>query len=147
MDTTEALAALDAKQDAEQRLAAAADCPPWRHAIFAALMAAMVAAPVLPSAWQMGVLAALLVTVPLIVRSDRRRTGMFVNGYRRGRTMAVTLLILGANMVLYTTSLYRAVELGDHRTGLLLAPIAFAIAYAGSTLWMRVFRREMGLAA
>lgn len=147
MDTTEALAALDAKQAAEQRLAAAADCPPWRHAIFAALMAALVAAPALPHVWQFVLLALALVTVPLIVRSDRRRTGMFVNGYRRGRTMAITIVMLGANMVLYVTSFYRAVEHGDHRTGLLLAPIAFAIAYAGSVAWMRVFRREMGLEA
>ena len=45
MDHSEALSALDAKRQAEVQMAKAATCPPWRHALFGFLMAALVVSP------------------------------------------------------------------------------------------------------
>ena len=49
------------------------------------------------------VMAAVLCAVALVVRWDRRRTGMFVNGYRAGRTRVVTVALLIAMPALAPT--------------------------------------------
>ncbi|QNN64678.1 hypothetical protein H9L12_10415 [Sphingomonas rhizophila] len=144
MDTREAMLALDAKQSAERDLAAAAHCPAWRHGVFGIMMGAMVASPAVALPWRYFVLAFALAAIPLIVRSDRKRTGMFINGYRRGKTRLVTFAILAALLVLYTLSVRAALSNGDHLTPLLLGIAAAVLATLGSIQWQRVFVREMG---
>ena len=48
----EAHAALAAKQAAERSIAQLSLCPPWRHAAFAGIMAALVVSPALPLQWR-----------------------------------------------------------------------------------------------
>ncbi|MFX4721701.1 hypothetical protein ABTB22_19965, partial [Acinetobacter baumannii] len=79
----EAHAALAAKQAAERSIAQLSLCPPWRHAAFAGIMAALVVSPALPLQWRFADVALALLAVALVARSDRRRLGMFINGYRR----------------------------------------------------------------
>ena len=136
--------ALDAKDDTQRQLAAAATYPQWRHAIFGVLMGGLVLAPALPSAGRIAMFAALICTIPLIIRSDRKRSGMFINGYRRGRTLYVTFAILAIEMGLMMVSLYRATEFGDPHTAFLLAPLGVAVGWVGSLIWQRVFIAEMG---
>jgi hypothetical protein len=139
----EAQAALEAKQAAEHRLASAADCPPWRHAVFALLMAALVATTALPLALRLGAAILILVCVAAIVQSDRRRMGIFVNGYRRGKTRIVTFALLAAILPLYVYSARAGLE-GDTLIPLLLAGLTFVVSLIGSIAWQRVFVRELG---
>ena len=104
--TEEARLALLAKGAAEQNLAKLALCPPWRHAAFAALLAGLVAAPAFPVPIRFGLLAMVFVAILLIVRSDRRRLGVFINGYRRGKTRRVTFPMLAVILGFYTASFY-----------------------------------------
>jgi len=136
--------ALAAKGDIERQLAKAATCPPWRHGIFAAMMAALVATPVLDFPFRMTALALILVCVGLIVQSDRKRLGMFINGYRRGRTRLVTFPMLVIDLLLYAASVYYAEQSGKATMSLALAAAAFLVSLAGSILWQRVFARELG---
>jgi hypothetical protein len=139
----DARAALAAKGVAERRLAQAAVCPPWRHAAFAAVMATLVISPLVAMPLRLGILVGALLAVALVVQSDRRRTGMFINGYRRGRTLLVTLPLLAANLGLYLLSIH-ASERGEMTTVVLLAGAAFLVSLAGSLVWQRVFVRELG---
>ena len=139
----DARAALAAKGQAERDLAKAADCPPWRHAVFGAVMGALVASPALPLPLRFGVLVLVLLSIAAIVASDRRRTGMFVNGYRRGKTLIVTGVMLVVLTGLYLASA-RAGIAGDSEMPLLLGAIAFVAAITGSVVWQRVFVAELG---
>jgi hypothetical protein len=139
----EARAALAAKGMAEQHVARAADCPPWRHAVVGVVMGALVASPALPLPLRFAVLVLVLLGIAAIVASDRRRTGMFVNGYRRGKTLIVSLVMLVALAGLFMVSA-RAGDAGDVGTPLLLGAVAFVVAIAGSVLWQRVFVAELG---
>jgi len=138
----EARAALAAKGIAQQELARAAVCPPWRHAVFGVVMAALVASPALPLPLRFGALVLILLGIAAIVASDRRRTGMFVNGYRRGKTLIVSLVMLVVLTALYMASA-RASDAGDFQAPLLLAPVAFVAAVAGSVVWQRIFVAEL----
>lgn len=136
--------ALAAKDRAQQDLARLASCPPWRHALFGGIMAGLVGTPAVPLPWRFVLLAAVFATLALVVQSDRRRMGVFVNGYRPGRTRLVTFPILALFLALYAGS-YAAV-LAWHRPeiAIALAIAAFVMGCIGSVLWQRVFVRELG---
>lgn len=136
--------ALAAKDDIERQLAKAATCPPWRHLVFAGMMAALVATPVLELPFRMAALALIFVCIGLVVQSDRKRLGMFINGYRRGRTRLVTFPMLVIDLLLYAASVYFAEQTGKETMSLLLAVAAFLVSLVGSILWQRVFARELG---
>ena len=136
--------ALMAKGAAEQDLARLATCPPWRHAVFAAMMATLVATPALPLPLRFAALALVFVAIVLIVQSDRRRLGVFVNGYRRGRTRLVALPMLAVILLLYAASCWFALDRGQPAISLVLAAASFVIGYFGSVVWQRVFVRELG---
>jgi hypothetical protein len=145
MENFEAASALDAKRQAEVQMAKAATCPPWRHAVFGLLMGALVASPGFDTVPRFAILVAILACIPVIIHSDRKRTGMFINGYRRGKTRLVVVAILAVELSIYAFSAYRGIELHDHVTPLLLGVVGVVIGIAGSLLWQRVFVREMGI--
>lgn len=144
MERTEALSALDAKRQAEAQMARAANCPPWRHAIFGLLMGGLVAAPAIPLPARFAVLVMLLVAIPIIIQSDRKRMGMFINGYRRGKTRIVAFAILAVELSLYGLSVYFGDSLHDRATPILLGLAGIVLGIAGSVWWQRVFVSEMG---
>jgi hypothetical protein len=145
MDHSEALSALDAKRSAEAQMARAATCPPWRHGVFGLLMGGLVASPAFEMPIRIGILVAILATIPIIIHSDRKRMGMFINGYRRGKTRIVAFGILAVVLGLYAVSVVRGLDHHDHIAPLLLGAVAMVVAILGSMLWQRVFVREMGV--
>jgi hypothetical protein len=139
----DARAALDAKNDTQRQLAAAATCPAWRHALFGLLMGALIAAPAFALPLRYAIFAAILVAVVFIARADRKRMGMFINGYRRGKTRIVALAILAIELGLYSFATYRALEFNDHATPFVLAALGVVLGWIGSTIWQRVFVSEL----
>lgn len=144
MERTEALSALDAKRHAEAQMARAANCPPWRHAVFGVLMGGLVAAPAVPLPARFAVLVVLLAAIPIIIQSDRKRMGMFINGYRRGKTRIVAFAILAVELLLYGLSVHFGDSLHDQVTPILLGLAGIVLGVAGSVWWQRVFVSEMG---
>ena len=143
MSPAEARAALDSADIARARIAALGVCPPWRHAVFGVIMTMLVIAPSLGFALQIGITTLALCLVAVVVRDDRRRMGMFVNGYRRGATRPVALAIAGVTIVL----LMAQIEARDHglsiATRVGIAALEFVVATAGSVMWQRAFVREL----
>lgn len=136
--------ALDAKHSAERGLATAVHCPPWRHMLFGLYMGALIATPAFPLATRFVVLACALCGLGLIFRADRKRLGVFINGYRRGKTRIVATGLLIVELGLYWLSVSRGISHGDRLTPLLLAIVGVAVGAAGSVIWQRVFKRELG---
>ena len=143
MDESEALSALTAKEQAEAQMARAAHCPLWRHAVFGLLMGGLVASPAFPLLIRTLLLVLILASIPIIINSDRKRMGMFINGYRRGKTRVVVVGILIIELALYGLSVYYGLVLNDHSTPLLLGFAGFLIGTLASVVWQRIFVREM----
>ena len=144
METLDARSALEAKQYAEAQMARAATCPPWRHALFGLMMGGLVATPAFEMPIRISLLVLLLAMIPIIVHSDRRRMGMFINGYRRGKTRVVAVGLLIVELSLYAVSVVRGLDHNDHVTPLLLGIVGVVVGIVGSMIWQRVFVREMG---
>jgi hypothetical protein len=144
MDRDVARAALEGMDAAKRELArTAANCPPWRHAAFGLMMAMLVGGLGFGPAIQMPLVALAMAAVALLVADDRRRYGLFVNGYRRGRTLPVTLALLGAMIVLGAAEIHARIADLSPATKLGIAAIAFVIAVIASVAFARVYRREL----
>lgn len=139
----EALLALAAKGEVEQNLANLSLCPPLRHAAFAATVPTLVATPVLPLPMRFVALALIFTGIYLIVQWDKRRLGVFINGYRRGKTRMVTFPMLALILGLYFASYYFSISRGGPGISLALAALAFLIGCLGSALWQRIFVSEL----
>jgi hypothetical protein len=142
-DVLEASQALEAMNLARGRLAAAADCPPERHLLFAALMGGLVAIQAAPTTAILALEPLFLLAVVLIVRWDRKRTGMFINGYRNGRTRPVAFTMLGMTLALLALGIWLKDSRGLAWAPLACGAVAFVVAYLGSRWWQSVFRREL----
>ena len=139
----EAILALAAKGEVEQNLASLALCPPLRHAAFAAIVAALVATPTLPLRMRFVALALIFAGIFLIVQWDKRRLGVFINGYRRGKTRMIAFSLVAIILGLYSASYYFSMSQKEPGISIALAAVAFLIAYVGSMLWQRVFVSEL----
>src|SRR4051794_35104604 len=143
MSPAEARAALDSTAAARAQIAALGLCPPWRHAAFGAVMGLLVGGLGFPIAIQLGCTVVALVGVAIIASYDRRRYGVFINGYRRGATRPVVAGLLLAMLALMAAQIYFREHDGAAWVKFAVGGAAFVGAVAGSVWWSRVFRREM----
>jgi len=144
MQALNAQSALDAKRQAEVQIARAANCPPWRHAVFGLMMGGLVASFAFDFVLRTAILVIVLAAIPIIIRSDRKRMGMFINGYRRGKTRYVIAGFLVLWLPLYAFSVYYGLELHNRVVPLVLGAITGVLGVVASMIWQRVFVREMG---
>ena len=143
LDANEAANALEAMRASRERLAAAANCPPARHLAFAAVLGGMVAAQAAPPMFAIVMEALLMVGVALIVAWDRKRTGMFINGYRAGRTLALTYGLLFFAIAVLALVMWLKLERGFHWAPLAGGAVVAIVAYVASTVWQRIYLREL----
>jgi hypothetical protein len=145
MSPAEARAALDSIGATRAQIAAIGLCPPWRHAAFGAVMSLLILGLGFPLGIQVACLCLAMGLMVLIVVHDRRRYGMFINGYRRGATRPVTAALLVAMLSLIVVQIRLREQGVETWVPIAVAGAAFVVAVAGSVWWSRVFRREMGL--
>jgi len=147
MKSAEAAAALSAMQQSRERLAAAADCPPQRHLAFALLLGGVVAAQAAPPTWTLVIEGLLGLGVAAVIAWDRKRTGMFINGYRAGRTRPLTFAMLLVFIAFDALGVWLKHGLGLVWAPLVCAVVVAVLAYVMSAYWQRIYRRELRDAA
>ena len=143
----EAAAALSAMQASRENLAAVADCPPARHLAFAGLMGGMVAAQAAPSFGAITLEVAMIFGVLGVVAWDRRRTGMFINGYRAGPTRPITFGMLGFTLATLALCDWLMFSRGVAWAPLAGGVVVAVVGYFGSALWQRIYLRDLRRAA
>lgn len=145
IDPAEALALV---QRSRTGVAAKVDEGSWRYDLcYSALAAAMVAGWALPGPLPVVTIALCCTLLALLARTWAQKTGVFVNGATPKRARWVAFALSGAVGVAMVGGLYLARERGLWWAPLVLAPVAFAAALAGSRLWRGVYRAETGGAA
>lgn len=143
MDDRQARDALTAIAAAQLQLAETQTFPLWRHAALGGVMALLIAANAVPQAFFAGLFIASMAGVVWLMKYDRRRTGTFVNGWRRGRTFPVSLVLFA--LLLGLVFLARNTR-GDgyvSSEGLLAIVAAFALGTAFSLVWQRIYIGEL----
>ncbi|MBV2149838.1 hypothetical protein KRZ98_16450 [Sphingobium sp. AS12] len=140
----DARAALDGIEEARRELARKATAfPLWRHAAFGAIMAMFVLGqdfgPPLQIVLPVGALAATF----WLAADDRRRHGMFINGYRKGLTLIVSVALLAAMLGGIAFEVYARLAGLSLAVKLGIAMVAFLVALESSYAWNRAYRREL----
>lgn len=143
MNSAEAAQSLEAMRVSREKLAAAAGCPPERHAAFALALGALVASQAAPVWGVFATEAVVLAAIPLVILWDRRRTGMFINGYRNGRTRPLTFAMLGFALALGALGVWLKLAHGVWWAPLPCGAAVAAGAWWASSRWMRIYRREL----
>jgi hypothetical protein len=143
MSPAEARAALDSNAAARAHLAALGMCPPWRHAAFGAIMALLVGGIGFETQVQTACTVLALGGIAFVASYDRRRYGVFINGYRKGATLKVSIGLLVGVLALMMLQIYLRDQHASTAVHLWIALAAFVFSTWGSVIWGRVFRREM----
>ena len=143
MDRNQAGESLAAIASAKQAVAAASAAPLWRHGAFGGVMGTIVMGMALDTPLNFALLAAAMAGIAWLVHWDRKQTGMFVNGYRRGPTLPLTIALLVSVLGLGALAARLGNE-GESALALLPGVAAFLIAFGASLWWERIFMREMG---
>ena len=143
-DPDEARAALAAVTAAEVRLAERSNWSLLRHAAAGALTALLLFAQSLGETAMIAVYAVAAVLALLVAERDRRRDGMFVNGWRADRTLWVTLPLL-AFMITMVLLVRRAVPAPQTASPLfwMLILLTALVVTGASMLWQRIYRDEL----
>jgi len=139
-DPRDALAALESTND---RLARRMRWPIWRHFAGGLLMTLLVAAVALPRDVAAVVFVTAMVLMLLIVRDDKRRHGMFVSGYQRGRTVWIIAAIIVLNLSALVIVLTQFEDPTDDPWFWATLSIV-ALGTSGlSWIWERVYRADV----
>ena len=142
-DTDDPRAALDAVGQTNERLAERMHWPLWRHALVGLLLALLLLGIALPFNWQVVTYAVVLAMIGWIVRDDKKRYGMFVSGYQRGRTgwvlAAITLFFVA--LMLLTNTLFDEPTRHPLFWGFEIA--LFTGGTALSVLWEKIYRADL----
>lgn len=139
----DALRMLAEVKTANAEMAERAKAPVWYHPALGLLMGGLVAVQGQPFAFLIAYYIAFAAGLALLVRAYKRHTGLWINGYRAGRTrwVAVGLAVLSTIAMLISVSLQR-----EH--GVALAPLAFGgiiavIVTIGGFIWEAAFRADL----
>jgi hypothetical protein len=143
MSPAEARAALDSAGAAREKLAALGNCPPWRHAAFGAVMALLVGGVGFAVPVQVACTVLAFGAIAAIVSYDRKRYGVFINGYRKGATRPFTFALLLVMLGLIFVQMWLRDRHASDQVHLAIALSAFLIGTGASVIWSRLFRREM----
>lgn len=143
MDAVDALRALEQTEATRRHVAQRAICPLHWHVAFGLLMSTLIAAQAAPPLATCILVLLTMVLMIIMLRAMRRRLGFFVNGWRRGRTLRVTVAVLVYCELLHWTGIW--LKLGQHMVWapLVAAALAFPGAVYGSYIWQRVYLAEM----
>lgn len=141
--STEAQAALDIANDARRRMAVHARSPTWYAPLYGLGIGGMVASFALPTHLiSLGSIACMLGIVALYVKWQNQ-SGLSVNGYRRGRTLPVTIVFAMCISVIVAAAAILRFRLGISWGPLACGAIAAVIAAFASDRFDRVWRAEM----
>jgi hypothetical protein len=138
----EAVEALAAMRDARVRANTIRRLPFAYHFGFGVMMAGFIVAANLPN-WAFGfAMAGLIAFGALLYQWQRRATGRWINGYRTGRTLPLTILVVAVLVGLLLTSNPEGAPTFNLFTPLQGTLLAFVIGTAFDWLWVKIYDRE-----
>lgn len=141
----EPLEGLAAIQAVNRQMAERAKAPGWYHWALGGLVGGLCVAQELPMPWPVAYYPLYIVGLLWLMRAYRRHTGMWIPGYRAGRTRWVAIggaimvggLFLGAIAVTRRTGLHGV----EAAAGVAIALVTVGVGY----LWERAYRRDLGV--
>lgn len=142
--------ASEALEDARNRSRSAAgrvpESAPWFDAIWMAYIGGLVLSMVLPTPLIALAVLALVFGLSKAVSIYQERYGVWVSGFRPGRTRIIAAVLSVALMAIMLTVWYLRYNYGLIWPAFPGAAVAVGTGYVFGRMWMRAYRRETGQA-
>jgi len=139
-DTLRMMAEVDA---ANADLAERARAPAWYHPALGLLIGGLCAVQAAPVAVMIGYYVVFLVGLLSLIRAYKRHTGMWIGGYRAGRTrlVAVGLAVITTGLMLLSVWLFR--ERHETAAPLIFGGVIAVFVTIGGFVWEAAFRADL----
>lgn len=131
--------------ETNRKMAERAKAPAWYHPLLGAITGGILAAQPLPPVGLFGVYALCIVGMVFLVGSYRRKTGMWVSGYRAGRTRWVAVGLATVYGALFIGTLAYQRETGSDALFPWAGLAAAIIVTIGGHLWEKAYRIDLGV--
>ena len=139
-DALRMLAEVDAAQaDMAQR----AKAPTWYHPALGLLIGGLIAVQGQPTPVMLGFYAAYIAGLALLMRAYKRHTGLWINGYRAGRTRWVAIGLAALGMLGALISVWLLRERGLTQAPLVFGAIVAIIVTVGGFVWEAAYRADL----
>lgn len=124
-------------------LARRAKAPLWYHPALGLLVGALIAVQGQPTSILLVFYAAYIAGLALLVRAYKRHTGLWVSGYRAGRTRWVALGLATLTMIGGVIAVWLLRERGLTAAPLIFGAIVAVIVTVGGFVWEAAFRADL----
>lgn len=139
----DALRMLAEVEAANADIAERAKAPTWYHPALGLLVGGLIAVQGQPIPVMIGFYVLYAIGLVLLVRAYKRRTGMWVSGYRAGRTRWVAVGLATLAMVAGLISIWLLRERGLTAAPLVFGAIVAVIVTIGGFVWEAAFRADL----
>jgi branched-subunit amino acid transport protein len=130
---------------ANRQMAERAKAPGWYHWALGALMGGLAAILDAPVTWMLAYYVVFGVGIALLVRAYRKHTGMWIPGYRAGRTRWVAFSGAALIAAIMLGSVWVRRELGFEGAGIVAGVLVAALVTAKGYIWEKAYRRDLGV--
>lgn len=128
-----------AKADMAQR----AKAPTWYHPALGLLIGGLIAVQGQPVQVMLGFYAVYIAGLVLLMRAYKRHTGLWINGYRAGRTRWVAFGLAGLGMLGAVISIWLVRERGLTQAPFVFGAIVAVIVTIGGFVWEAAYRADL----
>lgn len=139
----DALRMLAEVEAANADLAKRAKAPLWYHPALGLLIGALIAVQGQPTPILLAFYAAYIAGLALLVRAYKRHTGLWISGYRAGRTRWVALGLAALTTIGGVIAVWLLRERGLTSAPLVFGAIVAVIVTIGGFVWEAAFRADL----
>lgn len=143
---TESLEALNQIAAANREMADRVKAPGWYSWSLSLMLGGLAAVQEFPVAVVFAYEAAFFVALFFLVRAYRRKAGVWIPGYRAGRTRWVAVGSGAVYAVIFMGAYYLDHEMGLRGACLVSGVLITALARVHCYLWEKAYRRDLGVA-
>ncbi|MDE2487898.1 MAG: hypothetical protein KGO51_10915 [Alphaproteobacteria bacterium] len=143
---TESLEALNQIAAANREMADRVRAPGWYSWSLSLMLGGLAAVQELPLTYVFAYEAVFFVALAFLVRAYKRKAGVWIPGYRAGRTRWVAVGSAVVYAVVFIGSYYIDHELGVRGACIAGGVLIAALARVHCHLWEKAYRRDLGVA-
>jgi len=141
----ERLNALAAIASANRQMAERAKAPAWYHPALGLLIGGLLAVQDLPLPWVFGYEILAVVGIGLLIAAYRRHTGMWIPGYRAGRTRWVAVGAAATFAAVFLACVWVSRTTGVHGVCAVGGVFLAGLVTVKGRLWEKAYRRDLGV--
>ncbi|THD74476.1 MAG: hypothetical protein E7812_19365 [Phenylobacterium sp.] len=135
--------ALELLQATNRQMAERAEPPRWYHPTLGLMLGGLAAVQDAPFVWRIVYPIACCIGAGLMMQAYKRHTGMWIPGYRAGRTRAVVAILVGLYAAIFLLAAWASFDLHLRGVFLIAGALIAVLGTAAGYIWQWAYRRDL----